>query len=104
MSNYIPPYTITNRMLELVSTISEKVGKITTHKELESRPHLRKNNRISSIHSSLKIEANSLSLSQVRDVINGRVVLGDQKKSRKSKTLMPLMKRLGKLSLPVFPI
>ncbi len=49
MSNYIPPYTITNRMLELVSTISEKVGKITTHKELESRPHLMKNNRISSI-------------------------------------------------------
>ena len=81
MSNYIPPYTITNRMLELVSTISEKVGKITTHKELESRPHLRKNNRISSIHSSLKIEANSLSLSQVRDVINGRVVLGDRKRN-----------------------
>jgi hypothetical protein len=49
VSNYIPLYVITNRMLELVSTISEKVGKITTHKERESRPHLRKNNRISSI-------------------------------------------------------
>ena len=65
-------------MLELVSEISEKVGSITSHKELESKPHLRRNNRIRSIHSSLKIEANSLSLSDVRDVINGHLVLGDQ--------------------------
>ena len=56
MSSYVPPYTISNRMLELVSDISEKVGKISSHKELESKPHLRRNNRIKSIHSSLKIE------------------------------------------------
>ena len=79
MSGYIPPYTISNKMLELVSEISEKVGRITSHKELESKPHLRRNNRIRSIHSSLKIEANSLSLNDVRDVINGHLVLGDQK-------------------------
>ena len=97
MSNYIPPYTITNRMLELVSTISEKVGKITTHKELESRPHLRKNNRISSIHSSLKIEANSLSLSQVRDVINGRVVLGDQKEIQEVKNAYAAYEKIGEI-------
>lgn len=78
MSGYIPPYTISNKMLELVSEISEKVGRITSHKELESKPHLRRNNRIRSIHSSLKIEANSLSLNDVRDVINGHLVLGDQ--------------------------
>lgn len=78
MSGYVPPYTISNKMLELVSEISEKVGSITSHKELESKPHLRRNNRIRSIHSSLKIEANSLSLSDVRDVINGHLVLGDQ--------------------------
>lgn len=78
MSGYIPLYTISNKMLELVSEISEKVGRITSHKELESKPHLRRNNRIRSIHSSLKIEANSLSLSDVRDVINGHLVLGDQ--------------------------
>ena len=58
MDHYEPPYTISNRMLELVSDISEKVGRISSHKELESKPHLRRNNRIRSIHSSLKIEAN----------------------------------------------
>ena len=31
-----------------------------------------RNNRIKSIHSSLKIEANSLSLGEVRDVISGK--------------------------------
>lgn len=40
MSSYVPPYTISNRMLELVSDISEKVGKISSHKELESKLHL----------------------------------------------------------------
>lgn len=85
MSGYIPPYTISNKMFELVSEISEKVGRITSHKELESKPHLRRNNRIRSIHSSLKIEANSLSLSDVRDVINGHLVLGDQKEIQEVK-------------------
>ena len=69
MGIYTPPYTISERVLEQVASISEKVGKITSHKEFESRPHLRKNNRVRSMHSSLKIEANSLSLSEVRDVI-----------------------------------
>lgn len=85
MSGYVPPYTISNKMLELVSEISEKVGRITSHKELESKPHLRRNNRIRSINSSLKIEANSLSLSDVRDVINGHLVLGDQKEIQEVK-------------------
>lgn len=73
MSNYKPPYTITNKMLEYVSSISEKVGNLKGYSHLEVKPHLRRNNRIKSIHSSLKIEANSLSLSEVRDVINGRM-------------------------------
>ena len=77
MEEYTPSFTITNTILELTSVISEKVGLITSRRELESMPHLRKNNRIKSIHSSLKIEANSLSLSEVRDVINGHFVLGD---------------------------
>ena len=85
MSDYLPPYTISDRMLELVASISEKVGKISIYSELKSKPHLRRNNRIKSIHSSLKIEANSLSLSEVRDVIDGNLVLGDQKEIQEVK-------------------
>ena len=77
--SYIPPYQITNNILSLVAEISEKIGKINERTNLDSKPHLRKNNKIRSIHSSLKIEANSLSLDEVRDVINGRIVIGARK-------------------------
>ena len=59
MGEYKPPFTITNEILSYVSSISEKIGRITATNNLEAKPHLRKNNRIKSIHSSLKIEANS---------------------------------------------
>jgi len=98
MNSYIPPFTITNTMLELVSEISEKVGKISGHKELENKPHLRRNNRIRSIHSSLKIEANSLSLSEVRDVINGHLVLGDQKEIQEVKNAYEAYKHVSDIN------
>lgn len=98
MSNYIPPYTVSNKMLELVSEISEKVGRISSHRELESRPHLRKNNKIRSIYSSLKIEANSLSLSEVRDVINGHIVLGDQKEIQEVKNAYDAYEKIAEIN------
>jgi len=85
MSDYIPPFKITNEILSYVASISEKIGRISVVNNLAAKPHLRRNNRIKSIHSSLKIEANSLSLSQVRDVINGKFVLGEQKEIQEVK-------------------
>lgn len=85
MSEYKPPFTITNQILSYVASISEKIGLIAATSNMESKPHLRKNNRIKSIHSSLKIEANSLSLGQVRDVIDGKIVLGEQKEIQEVK-------------------
>ncbi len=79
MSDYKPPYTISEEMLNLVSSISKKLGQIEVYHNLDAKPHLRKNNRIKSIHSSLKIEANSLSLGQTKDVIDGRLVLGPKR-------------------------
>ncbi|MDY4522263.1 MAG: Fic family protein [Atopobium sp.] len=76
MQNYQPPYSITSNMMMLASSISEKVGKLEIYQSLHAHPQLRKNNRIKSIHSSLAIEANSLSLDQVKDVIDGNLVLG----------------------------
>ena len=85
MASYTPPFNISNAMLTLVSSISEKVGKISVTSNLQAKLYLRKNNRIKSIHSSLKIEANSLTIGQVRDVINGRLVLGEQKEIQEVK-------------------
>lgn len=96
MEKYKLPFTITNEILSQAASISEKIGQFTAISNPETRPHLRKNNRIKSIHSSLKIEANSLSLGQVRDVINGRTVLGEQKEIQEVKMPMLLMKKFLK--------
>lgn len=85
MTGYKPPFTITNEILSYTSSVSEKIGNLTAIGNMDAKPHLRRNNRIKAIHSSLKIEANSLSLGQVRDVIDGRTVLGEQKEIQEVK-------------------
>jgi len=98
MGDYRPPFTITNEILSYVAAISEKIGRITATSNLEAKPYLRKNNRIKSIHSSLKIEANSLSLGQVRDVINGKMVLGEQKEIQEVKNAYAAYERFSELN------
>lgn len=78
MDNYIPPFDITNIMLDRISSIMKKIGKLDNYKDLNKMPVLRRNNRIRSIHSSLAIEANSLSFEQVKDIIDGKTVIGPQ--------------------------
>lgn len=74
--NY-PPYSITDTMLDYVSKIMKKIGEID-YINLNKKPELRKQNRINSIHSSLAIENNMLSVNQVRDIIDGKPVIGEQ--------------------------
>lgn len=97
MGDYRPPFIITNKILSFVSSISEKIGRITATGNLESKPYLRRNNRIKSIHSSLKIEANSLSLGQVRDVINGKIVLGEQKEIQEVKNAYAAYEKISEI-------
>ena len=85
MENYIPPFEITNEMMMKISSIMEKIGKLDNYTSLNKRPYLRKQNRINSIHSSLAIENNSLSLDQVKDVIDGKTVIGPQKEIQEVK-------------------
>lgn len=79
MNNYIPPFEISNEMLKKVSDIMEKIGKLDSHSNLDKTPYLRKQTRINSVHSSVAIENNPLSLEQVKDVINGKIVIGEKK-------------------------
>lgn len=74
---YTPPFNITDEILHLVSEISEQIGALNVMLgERMPSPMLRKENQIKTIHSSLAIEHNSLSLQQVTDVIEGKHVLG----------------------------
>ncbi|MDO4545608.1 MAG: Fic family protein [Bacillota bacterium] len=85
MGKYAPPYQITDKMLGYISSISEKLGQIAERHDLEMKPYLRRNNKIKSIHSSLRIEANSLSFDEVKDVIDGRMVLGAEREIQEVK-------------------
>lgn len=76
---YKPPFDITNSMINKIIAITEKVSTISSFNSLKRMPILRKNNKIKSIHSSLTIEANSLSIKEVEDVIDGKKVLGPEK-------------------------
>lgn len=98
MQKYKPPFSITNKMIRDIASISEKLGKMDITQNINSKPHLRKNNRIKSIHSSLKIEANSLSFNQVRDVVNGQLVLGKKKEIQEVKNTYLAYEQIAKIN------
>lgn len=78
MTNSEPPFDITNEMIAQIAEIAELVGKISTT-QLDRSPTLRRKNRILTIHSSLGIEQNTLTLEQVTAVLNGKQVLAPPK-------------------------
>ena len=95
MERYVPPFTVTIQMMKLVAEIAEKTGKISNYRSFETKPHLRKNNRIRSVWSSVAIEANSLSLDEVRSVINGKTVIGPEKDIQEVKNAYRAYELLG---------
>ena len=79
MDKYIPPFDITNEMFDISTKIMENLGKLANVNEFKKLPRLRKVSRIKSIHSSLAIENNTLSIEQVTDILNGKRVIGPSK-------------------------
>lgn len=74
---HLASFEITSRIIELVSGISEKIGELNSLPNSPSNIQLRRENRIKTIHSSLSIENNSLSLEQISAIIDGKRVLGN---------------------------
>jgi len=76
---YTPIFTITPEILNSAYEIAADLERIAIIREKALTPQLRKENRIKTIHSSLWIEANSLTLQQVTDIVNGKHITGSQK-------------------------
>ena len=74
-----PPYEITTKILQLLTQISEKIGEINASLLDKPSPELRKQNRIKTIHDSLKIEGNTLTEEQVTAIIENKRVIGPEK-------------------------
>ena len=82
MEAYVPPFEYSALIVNRVAEVSELVGRITVFDGLDPNPVLRRENRIRTIHSSLLIENNALSLDQVIAVLNGKHVLAPPKDIR----------------------
>lgn len=95
--NYQPPFTMTEEITNLIVEIGEYVGTITTYDAMRPNPILRKENRIKTIHSSLAIEQNTLTLEQVTDVINGKRILGLPQDIREVKNAYEAYERVSAL-------
>ena len=93
-----PPFKITNEILNFVYEIGELVGKIGAEKEFEKNLTLKRENRIKSIYSSLAIEQNTLTLEQVTDVINGKIVLAPPKDIKEVQNAYEIYERLEELN------
>ena len=74
-----PPYEITSSILKLITSISEKIGEVNANLLNRPSPKLRKQNRIKTIHSSLKIEGNTLTEEQITALLENKRVIGPKK-------------------------
>lgn len=77
--NMKPPYEITSEILRLITSISEKIGELNANFLNKPSPQLRKQSRIKTIHSSLKIEGNTLSEEQITALLENKRVIGPKK-------------------------
>jgi len=94
-----PPYEVTNKILSLISSISEKIGEVKSV-YLQSPPtDLRKRNRIKTIQSSLEIEGNTLTIEQITDLINDKRVLAPQKDILEVKNAIEVYSKLDEFNV-----
>lgn len=74
-----PPYFITDTILKLIASISEKIGEINASYLYKPPTELRKKNRIKTIQASLEIEGNTLTEDQITALLENKRVLAPQK-------------------------
>lgn len=89
-----PPYEITSNILNSITSISEKIGIINATYLDRPSPKLRKQNRIKTIHASLKIEGNSLTEEQITALLEQKRVIGPKKDVLEVLNAIEIYKRL----------
>lgn len=77
--SYTPPFNITPKVLDLVSLISEMVGKLEVLAPTAITPTLRKANKIKTITGTLAIEGNTLGIEKVTAILEGKRVMGSMR-------------------------
>lgn len=96
VSGMKPPYEITTEILRLITSISEKIGEVNANFLNRPSPKLRKQNRIKTIHSSLKIEGNHLTEEQITALLENKRVIGPKKDVVEVLNALEIYENLGK--------
>jgi Fic family protein len=99
MSAARPPYEITGSILQKIISISEKLGEVKAARLTRPTAELRKQNRIKTIQSSLEIEGNTMSVSQVTDLLNGKRVIGPKKDILEVRNAIEVYSRLDEFNV-----
>lgn len=86
--NYLPPFTVTPQILNLVAGISEAVGRLTALAEQAGALRLRRINRVRTIHGSLAIEGNTLSQAQITAILEGQRVIAPPREVQEVKNAL----------------
>ena len=76
MSNYIPPYKITSKILNLTNKITESMSELKHIFNQNITPLLRKKNRIKTLAGTLEIEGNFIGEEKITAILDGKRVLG----------------------------
>jgi Fic family protein len=93
-----PPYTISGKILKLVASISEKIGEVNAAHLNKPPTELRKKNRVKTIHSSLEIEGNTLTIEQITAIIENKRVIGPAKDIVEANNAIAVYDYLDKLN------
>lgn len=97
-SNYNPPFEVTDEIINTTAKIAELIGMISSITSLDKNPTLRRKNRIKTIHGSLAIEQNTLSLEQVTSVLNGKRIIAPPEDIEEVKNAFEIYDKLYKLN------
>ena len=96
--NYQPPFTITHVMLNLISKISEKLGRMEEVNALETSPLLRKVNRIKTLTGTLQIEGNTLDEEKITALLEGKRVIGSEQEITEAQNAIKVYEKLEQFS------
>jgi Fic family protein len=93
-SGYNPQFKITGRIVNLVAEIAEALTRLSFVREEDLR--LRRINRIATIHGSLAIEGNTLSVEQITAILDNKPVIGSPREIQEVRNAITAYESLDK--------
>ena len=93
-----PPFEVSSTILNLITSISEKIGAVNAAHLHRPSPELRKKNRVKTIQASLEIEGNTLTEDQITSIIENKRVIGPKKDIKEVVNAIEIYRKLSKFN------